>query len=176
MPTQAAAFHNSVPTGTPIDKALAINTRLLRGTTIKLATTEMTLTKWKHSTDIGQEATKAAKPVTQPRHKPRSAHSQTRRARDQWEGGSNGSGRQGRCSNHQASHLDGKTARAATTKNDSRKPAWNSCPGSAIRISNAAKESELSKSPGRSSIHVPTTTEVITAERTAEGCQPVAAT
>ena len=43
-------------------------------------------------------------------------------------------------------------------------------------MSNAASERELSKSPGRSSIHVPTTTEVITAERTAEGCHPVAAT
>ena len=123
MPTQAAEFHSSVPTGKPIDRALAINTKLLRGTTMRLATTEMTLTRWKHSTDIGQEATKAARPVTHPRHNPRSAHSQTRRVRDHCEGGSKASGRQGRCSSHQASHLDGKTAKAATTKNDNRKPA-----------------------------------------------------
>ena len=123
MPTHAAAFHSSVPIGKPIDRALAMRTRLLKGTTIRLATTEMTLTKWKHSTDIGQDATNAARPVTHPRHKPRSAHSQTRRVRDHCEGGSKESGRQGRCSSHQASHLEGKTANAATTKNDNRKPA-----------------------------------------------------
>ena len=176
MPTHAAAFQSSVPTGNPIDSALAISTRLLSGTTTRLATTEMALTRWKHSTAIGHEATQAANPVTHPRQSPRSIPSQSRRPKDHREGSCSGSGRQGRCSIHHASHRAGNTAKAATTRNDSRNPAWKSCPGSPIKISRAANANELSKSPGRSSIHVPTTTEVITAERTAEGCHPVAAT
>ena len=52
----------------------------------------------------------------------------------------------------------------------------NNCCGSQSRISTAAAASELTKSPGRLRIQPIATMVTMTDERTADACQPVAAT
>lgn len=67
------------------------------------------------------------------------------------------------------------SAIASTTKKESWKLAWNSCRGSHTRISRAEPASELTRLPGRRNAQPRITTVIMSVDRIADGCQPVAA-